>query len=309
LDPRCRVYVADLKGGGDFRALEPVADELIIGDDEQDIVRALKMLQAMQSEMRKRYKTLRAMDRALAPDAKITSELADQMPPIFLAVDECQMWFDNPDHGKKLIGLATDLVKRGPAVGIMTWWATQRPDSESLPSGIRDNVGLRLAMRVTGQIANDMILGTGAHTSGIKATAFTRQDLGIGYLAGDGQDAVITQMFYVDTVEAAEIIDRAVGARTKQDDLFDIDDPAVMTLAERVLSVWPEGQTKVWTVDLVEGLAAQWPSEFADWTAARLGTALEIKAHQIKKNGRNRQGYMLADLQVAVSKSKNTAAA
>jgi len=303
LDPRCRIFIADLKGGGDFLALEPVADELIIGDEEDDIARALKMLRAMRAEMRKRYKAFREMDRNLAPDAKITSELADRIPPVFLAVDECQMWFDHLEHGKELMELATDLVKRGPAVGIMTWWATQRPDKDSLPSGIRDNIGLRLAMRVTAQIPNDMILGTGAYKAGIKATAFTRQDLGIGYLVGEAEEAIITQMFYVDNVDATRIVARAVAARADQDDLFDVDDAGVMTLAERVLAVWPEARTRVWTVTLVDLLAGRWPAEFADWTPTRLGTALNIKATQIKKNGKNRQGYLLADIQAAVAKT------
>ena len=44
--------------------------------------------------------------------------------------------------------IITDLIKRGPAVGIIMVVATQNPDKDILPTGIRDNIGTRFAMRV-----------------------------------------------------------------------------------------------------------------------------------------------------------------
>ncbi|MGH3923531.1 MAG: hypothetical protein ACRDTT_11810 [Pseudonocardiaceae bacterium] len=37
--------------------------------------------------------------------------------PIVLGVDECQRWYEHPDHGAEIEAVVTDLVKRGPALG------------------------------------------------------------------------------------------------------------------------------------------------------------------------------------------------
>jgi hypothetical protein len=80
-----------------------------------------------------------------------------------VVVHNCQRWMEHPDHGKELTELAEDLVRRGPAVGIMAIFATQRPDARSLPTGISGNAILRYCLRVMGHTANDQVLGTSAH--------------------------------------------------------------------------------------------------------------------------------------------------
>jgi hypothetical protein len=82
--------------------------------------------------------------------------------------------------------ICTDLVKRGPALGILIMLATQRPDAKSIPTGISANAVLRLCLKVQGQVENDMVLGTSQYKSGIRATMFSFEDKGVAYFAGEG---------------------------------------------------------------------------------------------------------------------------
>ncbi|MGL5830066.1 MAG: FtsK/SpoIIIE domain-containing protein, partial [Angustibacter sp.] len=138
LDPRVQLYVFDLKGGADFLPLEPVAHAFRIGDDDADgdIEYLLNALRKLVEDMRRRYKIIRSLPRDICPEGKVTDELASTkklgLHPVVLALDECQRAFEHPEHGKEIASLVEDLVKRGPAVGIIAIPATQRPDVKSL---------------------------------------------------------------------------------------------------------------------------------------------------------------------------------
>ena len=56
------------------------------------------------------------------------------------------------------------IIKIGRALGVFLVLATQRPDKESLPTGVSGNVSTRFCLKVAGQVENDMILGTSART-------------------------------------------------------------------------------------------------------------------------------------------------
>ncbi len=212
LDVRAEIHAFDLEGTGDLSALEPVAHAYRAGDDTDDIEYALDDMRALAVELRRRTKVIQKLPRDLCPENKITPELAGKrslgLHPIVVGVDECQRWFEHPQHGKELTAIAEDLVRRGPAAGITAIFATQRPDAKSLPTGISGNAILRFALKVMDHTANDMILGTSAHKNGIKATMFTRRDLGIGWLSGEDDEPQITRTFYVDGPGAEMVVTR-----------------------------------------------------------------------------------------------------
>ena len=192
LDPRAWILAFDLKGTGDLSPLEPVAHRYRAGDDEEDIAYAVAAMREMRTELRRRTKVIRDLPRDLCPENKVTDDLASKkklgLHPIVIGVDECQLWFEHPKYGAELEEICEDLIKRGPAAGIILILATQRPDAKSLPTGISANAVLRFCLKVMGHTENDMVLGTSMHKNGIKATMFARRDKGIGYLAGEGDD-------------------------------------------------------------------------------------------------------------------------
>lgn len=67
--------------------------------------------------------------------------------PIVVAVDECQRWCEHTGHGQQMEPLAEDLVRRGPADGVIAVFTIQRPDAKSLPTGTSGNAVLRLSER------------------------------------------------------------------------------------------------------------------------------------------------------------------
>ena len=60
-----------------------------------------------------------------------------------------QVRFEHPSYGAEFEEICTDLVKRGPALGIFLLLATQRPDAKAIPTGISANAVLRMCLKGT----------------------------------------------------------------------------------------------------------------------------------------------------------------
>lgn len=229
LDPRTKCYCYDLKGTGDFGPLSLFAHGYGVGDEDEDVAAQLRQLRELHDEMRRRIRKVRELsetDRELCPESKVTDLLASRrdlhLEPVLLLVDECQIWFEHADKKVKeeFIRLCTDLVKRGPALAIHSYFGTQRPDAASIPTAISANAVIRFCLKVIGHQPNDAVLGTGAYKSGIDATMFDYSDKGLGYLRGDGADAQIVRTVHgLDAVAAEKVALRARAVRKAQDRL------------------------------------------------------------------------------------------
>ncbi|MGH3811604.1 MAG: cell division protein FtsK [Pseudonocardiaceae bacterium] len=308
LDPRVQLHIYNLKGGADLDPLALVAHRYRAGDDPDDLDYLLQDLRALKQDMSRRYKTVQDLPKTVCPESKATDDLASKrslgLHPVFVAVDECQVMFEHPQHAKEFEALVTDLVKRGPAVGIMVWLATQRPDSKSIPTGVSANAVLRLCLKVQGQLENDMVLGTSAYKNGTRATMFSRKDRGIALLAGEGEDPVIVRAAYVDTPTAETIAARARTIRATADLLtghaagLDPDpDHDAASVLDHLLDVWPADEPKAWCDDLAERLATTHPGTYHGWTGEQVTSAVRphgLRTIQIKRSidGRpvNRRG-------------------
>lgn len=217
LDPRCKVGAVDLKGTGDLSPCALFADFYSVGDEPEDIEAQLEYVRGLRQESR-RAKVIRELPHERCPENKVTSELADDkalgLEPVFVAVDECQIWFQHEDKAVKdeFTSLCTDLVKRGPALGIICYFATQKPSAKSIPTDIADNAVVRIALKVAGQIPNDQILGTSSYQAGLRATLFDFSDKGVAYLKSDGADAQIVRSVVGPDAPTAE----KVAARARQ---------------------------------------------------------------------------------------------
>ncbi|MGH3812678.1 MAG: cell division protein FtsK, partial [Pseudonocardiaceae bacterium] len=308
LDVRVQLHVYNLKGGADLDPLALVAHRYRAGDDPDDLDYLLRDLRALREDMRTRYRTIGTLPKDVCPESQVTDDLASKrslgLHPVFFAVDECQVMFEHDKHGKEFEALATDLVKRGPAVGIMVCLATQRPDSKSIPTGVSANAVLRFCLKVQGQMENDMVLGTSAYKSGTRATMFSRKDRGIALMAGEGEDPVIVRAAYVDTQQAEAIAARARAARITAGLLtghaagLDPDpDQDSASVLDHLLEVWPPEEPKAWCDDLAERLTTAHPGTYHGWTGEQVTSAVRphgLRTIQIKRSidGRpvNRRG-------------------
>ncbi len=216
LDVRSEIHAYDLKGTGDLAPARPVAHAYGVGDEDEDMNRMIEDFRGLLKEMRRRTKVIRDIaeaDPLRCPENKITDELASdpvlRLHPIVVAVDECQICFEHPVHGAEFESICTDLAKRGPALGMLIILATQRPDAKSIPPGIRANAVLRMCLYVTGQVENDMVLGTSRYKQGIRATMFGFDAKGVLYFAGEGIRPLIMRAQYIDNPLARLIFARA----------------------------------------------------------------------------------------------------
>ncbi|KAA0932395.1 cell division protein FtsK [Streptomyces apricus] len=328
LDPRAELHTYDMKGTGD---LDPVGNAVshrhAAGDDDEAIAYALADWRALREELRRRTKVIRSLPRDICPENKVTSALADKrslgLHPIVIAVDECQVLFEHGEHGKEFEEIATDLVKRGPATGIVFLAATQRPDAKSLPTGISANASARWCLKVMGQTENDMVLGTSAYKRGVRATMFAWGDKGIHYFIGEGSDARIVGSVYVDGPGADLIAARARKAREKAGLLSghalgeapeQVTGPTYDLLAD-ILAVVPEKEPRPWNDVTVDRLAELRPEVYGPWAdlepaerAAHLTTALKPYGISTGQVGRrikgktvNRTGFTRAHLTAAIA--------
>ncbi|PLW71562.1 cell division protein FtsK, partial [Streptomyces sp. DJ] len=321
LDPRAELHTYDLKGTGD---LDPVGDRVAhrhrAGDEDDDIEYALADMRALREELRRRAKVIRNLPRDICPESKVTSELASKkslgLHPIVVGVDECQVWFEHPKHGGELEEICTDLVKRGPATGIVLMLATQRPDAKALPTGISANASARFCLKVMGQLENDMVLGTSAYKRGVRATMFAWADKGVHYFVGEGADARIVRSVFADAVTADRIALRARKLREDAGTLSghalgeepETDPGTSFDLLADVLAVVPAAEAKVWNETLAERLAELRPEVYDGWAAEQLTTALKPFGIETVQIGRrvdgkvvNRRGIERAKIAAAVA--------
>ncbi|MDO5698736.1 MAG: hypothetical protein Q4G51_12280 [Dermatophilus congolensis] len=320
LDPRCELHLFDLKGGADWLPLESVAHAFRVGDDPEDVDYILRDARALRADMSRRYKTIRALSRDICPEGKVTDALASDwrlgLHPVLWSADECQALYAHPDHGREFADIMTDLAKRGPAVGIMVWNATQRPSSDSVPTALSAVSVIRFCLKVAGQTENDIILGTSAYKNGTRATMFTRADKGVGYLVGEADDPQIVHTAYIDGPTAEAIAARARSARLAADRITGhaagvtphTDETDAETILDHLAAVWPatadsSPETRAWCETLAERLALARPDLYDGWTAEQIAPALRphgIGTRNIKRAGTVRRGITRTDLLAAL---------
>jgi len=200
LDPHVRLYVADFKAGKDWAAAAQVAHRFMAGDDTEHILTLVTWLTELVTDVQGRYRRMRHLDDGICPESKITAELSRDsslaMPITAVVVDEVQVPLESRAlmtvDGKKLPAgeyageLLTWLAKKGPAAGIVLVLATQRPDSQTIPSGLRAVLGSRFALRVMDWRDSNIVLGEQMNTRGYDSSRLLPTHKGVGILRPDG---------------------------------------------------------------------------------------------------------------------------
>lgn len=282
LDVTAELHVWELKGTGDLAMLGQVAHCYGSGADDETIAAALAGLRKVHAELDRRARVIKGLDRAVCPDSKVTPWLAARRPlrlhPLVFALDECQEAFGHEQYGAEFARLAEQIIRRGPALGIMLVLATQRPDAKSLPTGITANVAMRFCLRVMDQMTNDMVLGTSAYKRGINATLFSQGDKGIGWALGFTEDPQVVRTYNVDGPMAERVCARARAARQAAGLLTgqaagDDSAAAPRSFAADVLTVFA-GAPKLYTSTIAARLAAAMPDVYADITPGAVASQL-----------------------------------
>jgi len=212
LDPTVRMYLADGKAGADITPFEPIAT---MYDTDGDPERLLEILEHIWNvEIPER--------RALAKEhgsRKLTEAMAAVDPRVcqaVLLVDEWSSYGAAADRKtrEELERLLRLIVQQGRALGIITLAATQKPDSDSVPTGIRDILSIRWAMRCMTPEASDTILGKGYSANGHNAQRILKSQRGVGiFMSGEAAEPELSRSDYYDDDEVALLLDRAYALR------------------------------------------------------------------------------------------------
>jgi S-DNA-T family DNA segregation ATPase FtsK/SpoIIIE len=317
LDPRCEIHPYDLKGTGDLAPLRPVAHRYRAGDEPEDIEYLVADLRELRAELRRRTKIIRDIadrDPARCPENKVTPELASdpalRLHPIAIAIDECQIAFEHKELGAEIEEICTDLVKRGPALGMLILLATQRPDAKSIPTGISANAVLRWCLKVMGHVENDMVLSTSSHKNGIRATMFSFEDKGVCYFGGEGFRPRIVRSQYIDGPAAKLIVARArvMRERTGRVTGYALGEDwgqAARSFAADVLDVFG-ADDKLWSETIAGRLARSVPEAYADITKDAVASQLRglgVTVKTVREAGKSGRSGCERAAVAAVSRS------
>jgi S-DNA-T family DNA segregation ATPase FtsK/SpoIIIE len=266
-------------------------------------------LRLLRAEVERRSPRVKALPPELCPEKRVTRPIALRhalrLWPIVCTIDEAHSLFGHPRYGKQAGADAEFIIKIGPASGIVLILATQRPDKDSLPTGISGNVSLRFCLYVAGQVETDMILGTSSHKNGLRPSALRPEiDAGLGYLKGATPSPKVVRTYFLDVPAAKAVMARAREARERAGTLSGVAigeseaQGARDPLAD-ALAVF-NGDSAVQWGTLAERLAHRWPDRWAELTAEAISAqlrALGVPSVQVNRDGRNLQGCRRAALE------------
>jgi S-DNA-T family DNA segregation ATPase FtsK/SpoIIIE len=234
LDPHTRLYVFDGKGGKDWDAAEQIAYRYVCGDESEQAEAVRDHLVELVAQVQSRFARMATLDDETCPESKITPAISRDatlgMPVTAVIIDEVQVFLENPTRqqvggrkttlGEYVADLLTYLARKGPAAGIMVILATQRPDSNTIPSRLRAVLGSRFALRVMDWRDSNIVLGEQMNTRGYDASTLLPSNKGVGILRPDGDMdtvadvlAMTVRTYYMPNQEWREICARGRALR------------------------------------------------------------------------------------------------
>ncbi|WP_241831962.1 FtsK/SpoIIIE domain-containing protein [Parafrankia soli] len=320
LDPWCQLWLADGKGGADFRAMAGVAHRYVSGADPDDLAAFEHMLDELISEMSRRFAFLATLPAAVCPEGKLTPEIMRRhnLPLIPLVIDELQEYFEATEEEKdraRIIGKLARIARRGPAAGIMPVYASQRPDAKSVPTKLREIVTYRYATQVTDRTSSDMVLGAGKAAAGADASVLSEEHKGVGVLVTGPASFVTVKADLLDNPAFEVICARGRALRLAEGTLTgqacgDIGAAAagagyvIPAVIGDVLEAFGQ-RARIWTEELLVELRNLDEDTYGDWDGTRLADELEAAGvnrtrKQVKIDGENRAGWYRSDVEGAI---------
>lgn len=202
-DDRVAVSIIDGKGGSDLQTFEPYCD--YFNNQDQDFDEVIRFLEEKQEVMRHRIKTNK--ERTGSSNFWHTPLTPEHRAEI-IVIDECQNFFETAGEPKeiktkkeRITALVRDLVKKGRSAGMCTILVTQKPDSQAVPTSIRDLCSRRICFRVTTPEMTTMILGA-LPEEAPKPTEIPDTRKGGAVMASDTGEFESIRSYYLDENDA-----------------------------------------------------------------------------------------------------------
>jgi S-DNA-T family DNA segregation ATPase FtsK/SpoIIIE len=314
-----RHYVADGKGGADWRVMRGVAHRLIIGAEDEAITQFLAMLDELITEMGRRFALLGGLPTSVCPEGKLTPDISRryELPVIFITIDELQEYLSamsTPVREEAVDKLAR-LARRGPAAGFILNAASQRPDADSVPAKLREIITYRYCTEVVDRTSSDMVLGKGKAAQGADASILSEDHQGVGVLVTGPGSFEIVRCADMDLLTFATICAHGralrLAAGTLTGDAATDSVAAAKAAGIQIPDVLADvlyamhGVERMHTSTLLARLVNMDEDAYAEFTPERTAEELERagvrrSGRQVKIEGVNLAGYRRADLEAAI---------
>jgi hypothetical protein len=204
-DPTAALYLFDPKGV-ELEPWRPCANGFV-GDD---LNAAIEQLEGLIEVMDARYETLRRL-------GVRKFERGQGYGPVVVVIDELPYYVANLDNrGAKEFGnRLRDLIARGRAASMVVVVAAQKPSADTVPSFIRDLIGIRVAFRCSPREASDTVLGGGWAAQGYSATSIPMAQRGVGLVLGADGLPRLMKTYWLSDAAIRDIVGRACTLRLK----------------------------------------------------------------------------------------------
>ncbi|MFF0145992.1 S-DNA-T family DNA segregation ATPase FtsK/SpoIIIE [Amycolatopsis sulphurea] len=308
LDPSSRLWLADLKGFGDWSMFEGLAEILIEGAGAENFIATSDMLEAAVAEMAARYERWRAMGRK-GDIGREDSLPGSGFEPLFVVVDEVQKLFgcavEHPDggdiggNGKKsrAARAAQALHDQARAVNVHFLEFSQNPTNANLPAIVREGAMIRASLYVGTESIARMALGEAAVDTGAAPHALRAGlDRGTVVLApGESMDLpngathTTVRTHFISTEQAYDVAERATAFRQNVAQRAVVADER--DLLDDLAAVFEIGEDQVKDTDLVSRLRKLAGPNYASYGKRFTGTRLRDLCSELEIEIKRRNGY------------------
>ena len=289
LDANARLIVFNGKHGKDWSAFQEVAHRYGAGVRDHVVESLVQTLRESLEDMNRRYELLDTLSDEECPEGKVTPELCERrdldLPLTVIIIDEVQEYLDHEEHGKLIKALLTKLAKLAPAVGYMIVLSTQKPDGDTIPTALRDQLAARFCLKTANRDASKTVLGK-IGDADPRPEDIDADHKGTGVLLGAdvdglaGHGSMLVRADYMDLVGLRKVCKRGRELREVQGTLTGYaagdlpEEPVPNMLLEHVHSAMDSTEAWVWSSVLCDRLAEAQPDLYDGWTADDLGSAL-----------------------------------
>lgn len=206
LDPTAGLWLLDGKSGVELGAWAPAANAFAYTTPE-----AIDVLAKLQAGIDDRYRWLKSKGlRKVDTDTHLHLLVVDELA--FFCADTTRPREKAPPLGEEFAERLRDVVARGRAAGVITVLSTQKPSGDTIPTALRDLVGIRFALRCNTRDASDTVLGRGYAAVGADASTIPAGQRGVGYLLDESTPQRI-KTFYLADDDVLAIAEHATGLR------------------------------------------------------------------------------------------------
>jgi hypothetical protein len=217
LDPDVQLYAVDGKGGIDLEDLRRMACGFVSFTDEDPVERTIAIVEELEARMWKNMAIIKEHKVQHFPEGRITPEAAElfDMKPAMLIVDEMQLVVERvaaETNAGRLLQPLMNLLRTGPAAGIVCITVFHRPDAKSIPTAVMGTIHTQIATRCADRRSSDYVLGEGAAAAGWNAAKLPNIP-GAGIVKTLEQGGTFAKFDYLPLAEFERLCERGYQLR------------------------------------------------------------------------------------------------